>query len=157
MKKHIKKCIKILIFCVLCLGIFSACGAEIEEKPKGGLNVVTVGFPQYDLARAVCKNTANIKMLIRPGAGIHSFEPSLSDIVAIEEADVFIYNGGESDAWAERILLSLKNKDIKISSIARDTYVDIPGYSTEKLTHAYAYEGIDLLKEVFIVNFDLIF
>ena len=117
MKKHIKKCIKILIFCVLCLGIFSACGAEIEEKPKGGLNVVTVGFPQYDLARAVCKNTANIKMLIRPGAGIHSFEPSLSDIVAIEEADVFIYNGGESDDWAERILLSLKNKDIKIISL----------------------------------------
>ena len=35
------------------------------------------------------------------------------------------------------------------------TYVDIPGYSKEKLTHAYAYEGIDLLKEVFKENFDL--
>lgn len=48
-----------------------------------------------------------------------------------------------------------KNKDIKISSIARDTYVDIPGHSTEKLTHAYAYGGIDLLKQVFEVNFDI--
>ena len=46
-------------------------------------------------------------------------------------------------------------KQIKLSSIARDTYVEIPGYGKEKMTHAYAYEGIDLLKEVFKVNFDI--
>lgn len=53
------------------------------------------------------------------------------------------------------VTIDNKNKDIKISSIARDTYVDIPGHSTEKLTHAYAYGGIDLLKQVFEVNFDI--
>ena len=47
------------------------------------------------------------------------------------------------------------NNEIKLSSIARDTLVNIPGYGNEKLTHAYAYEGIDLLKEVFKENFDL--
>ncbi len=55
------------------------------------------------------------------------------------------------------MLVTIDNnkKDIKITSFARDTYVDIPGYSTEKLTHAYAYEGIDLLKQVFKVNFNV--
>lgn len=53
------------------------------------------------------------------------------------------------------VTIDNKNKDIKISSIARDTYVDIPGHSTEKLTHAYAYGGIDLLKQVFEVNFNI--
>lgn len=53
------------------------------------------------------------------------------------------------------LTIDSNKKDIKISSIARDTYVDIPGYSKEKLTHAYGYEGIDLLKEVFKVNFDI--
>lgn len=48
-----------------------------------------------------------------------------------------------------------KNKKLKITSIARDTYVDIPGHGYEKLTHAYAYGGIDLLKEVFKNNFDI--
>ncbi|CEK31596.1 LytR family transcriptional regulator [[Clostridium] sordellii] len=47
------------------------------------------------------------------------------------------------------------NKKLKITSIARDTYVEIPNYGYEKLTHAYAYGGIDLLKEVFKINFDL--
>ena len=53
------------------------------------------------------------------------------------------------------VTIDSNNNDIKISSIARDTYVDIPGLSREKLNHAYAYGGIDLLKEVFKVNFDL--
>lgn len=48
-----------------------------------------------------------------------------------------------------------KSKQLKITSIARDTYVDIPGHGSEKLTHAYAYGGIDLLKEVFKNNFDI--
>lgn len=48
-----------------------------------------------------------------------------------------------------------KSKQLKITSIARDTYVDIPGHGYEKLTHAYAYGGIDLLKEVFKNNFDI--
>lgn len=67
-----------------------------------------------------------------------------------EHADKF----NRSDSM---MLVTIDNnkKDIKITSFARDTYVDIPGYSTEKLTHAYAYEGIDLLKEVFKVNFNI--
>ncbi|MDU2687217.1 MAG: LCP family protein [Paeniclostridium sordellii] len=48
-----------------------------------------------------------------------------------------------------------KNKQLKITSIARDTYLYIPGHGEEKLTHAYAYGGIDLLKQVFKDNFDI--
>ncbi len=53
------------------------------------------------------------------------------------------------------VTIDNNKKDIKITSFARDTYVDIPGHSTEKLTHAYAYGGIDLLKQVFKVNFNI--
>ena len=65
-----------------------------------------------------------------------------------------IEKGNRSDSVMLATIDS-NNKEIKISSIARDTYVDIPGYSTEKLTHAYAYGGIDLLREVFKENFDI--
>lgn len=65
-----------------------------------------------------------------------------------------IEKGNRSDSVMLATIDS-NNKELKISSIARDTFVDIPGYSTEKLTHAYAYGGIDLLKEVFKTNFDI--
>ena len=48
-----------------------------------------------------------------------------------------------------------KNNDIRITSLARDTYVDIPGYGEQKLTHAYAYGGPALLLETIDKNFGI--
>ena len=78
----------------------------------------------------------------------------ITNILLVGTDGKYIEKWNRSDSMMV-VTIDSKNKDIRISSIARDTYVDIPGYSTEKLTHAYAYEGIDLLKEVFKVNFDL--
>ena len=50
-------------------------------------------------------------MVIQNG-GIENINPS--DIVAIEECDIFIYNGGESDEWVENVLDSLENKNITV-------------------------------------------
>ena len=62
--------------------------------------------------------------------------------------------GNRSDSM---IILTIdsKNKDIRLTSLARDTYVDIPGKSTEKLTHAYAYGGPSLLIETIKNNFGI--
>ena len=78
----------------------------------------------------------------------------ITNILLVGTDGKYIEKWNRSDSMMV-VTIDSKNKDIRISSIARDTYVDIPGYSTEKLTHAYAYEGIDLLREVFKVNFDL--
>lgn len=78
----------------------------------------------------------------------------ITNILLVGTDGEYIEKGNRSDG-VMLVTIDSKNKDIKLTSIARDTYVDIPGYSTEKMTHAYAYEGIDLLKEVFKVNFDI--
>ncbi|WP_373598490.1 LCP family protein [Paraclostridium bifermentans] len=48
-----------------------------------------------------------------------------------------------------------KHKSLKLTSLARDTYVNIPGHGMEKLTHAYAYGGVNLLIETIESNFEL--
>ena len=53
------------------------------------------------------------------------------------------------------LTVDTKNKSLKLTSLARDTYVDIPGHGMEKLTHAYAYGGINLLIETIEHNFKL--
>ncbi len=45
------------------------------------------------------------------------------------------------------------NKQLKLTSLARDTYVNIEGHGMEKLTHAYVYGGIDLLIDTIESNF----
>ena len=51
---------------------------------------------------------------------------------------------GRSDAM---IIATIdeKHQSIKLTSLARDTYVEIPGYDKHKLNHAYSYGGTTLL------------
>ena len=53
-------------------------------------------------------------MLIDPGAEVHTFDPTPEDILKIQNADVFIYIGGENDAWVKQVLDSMdtSNKTI---------------------------------------------
>ncbi len=48
-----------------------------------------------------------------------------------------------------------KHKKIKISSIMRDSYVDVPGHGKTKITHAYAYGGAQLAIRTLNENFKL--
>ncbi len=53
------------------------------------------------------------------------------------------------------ITLDQKHKKIKISSIMRDSYVNIDGHGKTKINHAYAYGGPTLAVRTINENFDL--
>lgn len=53
------------------------------------------------------------------------------------------------------ISINNKSKDIKLTSIYRDTYIDIEGYGLDKITHAYAYGGPELALSTINRNLDL--
>ena len=93
--------------------------AETEKNtdaPSEGnkLKIVTTNFPSYDFARAITKEDAEVTMLVKPGAETHSFEPSPQDIITIQNADLFIYTGGDSDEWVDGILESVQNKNFHV-------------------------------------------
>ena len=89
---------KLILLAALLLALGAMACAE------GGLNVVAANFPCYDFARQVLGDRGSATLLIHPGVEVHSYEPSPADIVAIGEADLFVYIGGEGDAWADGIL-----------------------------------------------------
>ncbi|SES70079.1 LCP family protein [[Clostridium] polysaccharolyticum] len=53
------------------------------------------------------------------------------------------------------VSINKKTKDIKLSSIYRDTYVNIPDHGFSKITHAYAYGGPALSISTINRNTDL--
>jgi len=71
------------------------------------LRIVATIFPGYDFARQIAGENAELTLLLPPGSDIHSFDPTPQDMIAIQNADLFIYNGGESDEWVLRLLESL--------------------------------------------------
>ena len=81
---------------------------------EGGLIIVTSMFASYDFARTLADEVAEISLLVPPGAETHSYEPTPSDIILLNSADVFIYVGGESDAWLDKIIDSLENPHLTL-------------------------------------------
>jgi polyisoprenyl-teichoic acid--peptidoglycan teichoic acid transferase len=61
---------------------------------------------------------------------------------------------GRSDSIMILTLDSVHNK-IKLSSIMRDSYVNIDGHGMDKINHAYAFGGAELALKTLNDNFDL--
>lgn len=61
---------------------------------------------------------------------------------------------GRSDSIMILTLDSVHNK-IKLSSIMRDSYVNIEGHGMDKINHAYAFGGAELALKTLNENFDL--
>ncbi len=81
----------------------TACGHEPPQE-DGRLRVVCTLFPYYDFVRQIGGDAVDVTLLVPAGRETHSFEPTPRDVIRISEADVFIYNGGESEQWVNDIL-----------------------------------------------------
>lgn len=101
------------LFCILIFGIlssFASCSKSSSTAAENDkINIVVTTFPCYDFVRAATKDldNINIKMLIKPGAEIHSYDPTPQDLIAIQKSDLFVFNGGESDEWVFEMLESM--------------------------------------------------
>lgn len=64
------------------------------------------------------------------------------------------FDNARSDAI---IIVSINEKtnEVKLTSVYRDTYVNIDGYGLDKITHAYAYGGPELAMSTLNKNMDL--
>lgn len=102
---------------------------------------------KIDLVKSEYTNKSN-KLILK------SNEEDITNILLIGSDARKTNEVGRSDAM---MILTIddKNKAIKLTSLARDTLVKIPGYDYEKLTHAYAYGKEKLLLDTIEYNFKI--
>jgi len=110
---------KKLILAVIAAAFFlTGCTkADLSVKKAEGLNITATIFPQYDFASQLAGEKASVTMLLPPGSESHTYEPSPQDIIKIQNSDLFIYTGGESDNWIDEILKTLDTDSMKIISL----------------------------------------
>lgn len=84
-------------------------------QPQGGpdkLSVYTSVYPMYDFTQKIVGGRANVTSLVPDGAEPHDWEPTPKDIVALEQADVFVYNGAGLEYWVDTVLAGLDNEGL---------------------------------------------
>lgn len=91
--------------------VLAGCSANgAQARPDGGkLLVYTSFYPLYDFAGKVGGERIELVNLVPAGEEPHDWEPGTNDMVGLEHADLFIYNGAGMEHWAESLLASLGN------------------------------------------------
>jgi zinc transport system substrate-binding protein len=115
-----KRVLLLAISSVIMLFLVSGCAQKKDANVQSGNGKITVTatiFPPYDFVRAVAGDKVNLSMRLPPASESHSFEPTPKDIITIQNSDVFIYVGGESDEWVNRILASMDTGAMTIISL----------------------------------------
>ena len=112
-----KKVLALLICLAVFLG-FPVLGLTAEAADDT-IEIVATVFPAYDWTREIIRDAegAEVQMLAADGIDMHSFQPGVSDIVKIASCDLFIYVGGESDAWVTDALANSLNPDRKVINL----------------------------------------
>jgi zinc transport system substrate-binding protein len=91
----------------LIIFIFMLVGCTPDEQDSDKINIVTTIFPSYDWVREIVGgeiDNFNLNYLTNSGVDLHSYAPSVPDILRIASSDVFIYVGGHSDSWVNAVL-----------------------------------------------------
>ena len=90
--------------------VSSAVNSVADQK----ISIVCTNFPEYDFVRQIVGTHADVTMLLKPGAESHTFEPTPQDIITIQNSNLFVYVGGDSDEWVSGVLDSMDQSKMTI-------------------------------------------
>ena len=118
----VKKIVLIILLILIIVGaiFLISKSSNTNKNEEGKIQIVSSNFASYDFLRAIIGNNENIELtfLLGPGKDAHSYDPTAGDLIKIQNADLFVYIGGDSEKWADKVLESLENSKTKKICIA---------------------------------------
>lgn len=120
----------------LAASTLAGCGsaeAADEAAPDDGRPVVLTTFTVLaDMARNVAGDHLRVESITKPGAEIHGYEPTPSDVRRAADAELILDNGLGLEAWFEQFVADLDVPRAVVSDgvepipIADDTHAELP-------------------------------
>ncbi len=119
----VKSLFSLILLIILLVSLTGCIG-----QPKTGekINVVTSFYPLYEFSKRIGGEKADVSVLVPAGAEPHDWEPGPQDIIKIESAQIFVYNGAGLEPYVDKIITKTES---------------------QKLIVVDSSEGIELLKE----------
>lgn len=139
-----------LFMTTMTVALFCGCGTSGQAdtgSENDKIKIVCASFPEYDWTRQIVgEENANIELtlIVNNGMDIHNYQPSVEDMVKIDDSDLVIYNGGTSEDWIEEAVEDSTKKPqmISVMDFLQDEVVEevvVEGMEAEE--HAHEAEG----------------
>ena len=117
--------------------VLTGCGntastTDGAKSSNGKKTVLTTFTVLADIARNVAGDDLNVESLTKPGAEIHEYEPTPSDLKKAHAADLVLDNGLNLESWFAKFVEESNAKHVTVSegvtpiSITEDAYAGKP-------------------------------
>lgn len=118
--------------------LFAACTTAPEPEDASQKTVLTTFTVLADMAENVAGEAAIVESLTKPGAEIHGYEPTPSDLVRGQDADLILENGLNLERWAEQFYNSLPDvPHITLSAGSEPVGIAADAYAGKPNPHAW--------------------
>jgi manganese/iron transport system substrate-binding protein len=102
------------------------------------MKVVTTFTILADMARNVAGEAAVVESITKPGAEIHGYEPTPSDIIRAQDADLILWNGLGLERWFEQFFTNLSNvPSVVLTDGIEPVGISAGAYSGKPNPHAW--------------------
>ncbi len=113
--------------------LLSGCTGTADKIPHDKKVILTTFTVLADIVQNVAGDKAIVTSIVKPGAEIHSYEPTPSDLERAKDADLILDNGLLLERWADRFYTNISkvprktlSTGVKTIDITEDAYQGKP-------------------------------
>jgi zinc transport system substrate-binding protein len=106
-----------IVFYLAVLGCFF--GGAANAVAGFRVRIETSVFPLKEFAASVAGERGEVRLLLPPGAGVHTWQPRAGDLIRLAECDLFIYIGADLEPWVPDVMRGLGSRKIETLEAAR--------------------------------------
>jgi zinc transport system substrate-binding protein len=99
----------VFLWVALCYLFGGAANAAAEVR----IRIETSVFPLKEFAASVAGERGEVRLLLPPGAGVHTWQPRAGDLIRLAECDLFIYIGADLEPWVPDVMRGLGGRKIE--------------------------------------------
>lgn len=121
MRKKLVALISFLILIVTMIFLVLVFKPDSIIKDESKIQIVATLFPQYDFAKQIVGDKAEVTLLVGAGVETHNFEPTAKDMVTmLDKTDMFLYTGTFLEPWTEDIIETIKDDNCSIVDVSEN-------------------------------------
>jgi zinc transport system substrate-binding protein len=108
----VKPVFALILLIVLLVSLTGCIGQQKANETSEKINVVTTFYPLYEFSKRIGGEKADVSILVPAGAEPHDWEPGPQDIIKIESAHIFVYNGAGLEPYVDKIITKTESQTL---------------------------------------------
>lgn len=110
----------LIIIMTIAISIYRKNDTSSNNTDNSRIQIIATLFPEYDFAKQIVGDKADVKLLLSSGVESHNYEPTAKDMIEILNSNLFLYTGTDLEPWTADIVETLSQTNSKIINVAEN-------------------------------------